>query len=290
MSLLSPSLEAFWAVVQKGTVLEAAKMVNLTQTGVTQRIRSLEKQLGVTLFTRSRKGMRLTQEGESLLRYVQAARDLEGDTLSKISGKKESSFFEVCISGTSTLMRSRIIPKSSTVMKKNPKLRVRFDITDTDSVLGKLKTGFAQLGALPANQVGLELDSRTLAPERYVLVGTAAWKKRKLDDILANEPIIDFDPQDTVTLDLLKKYKLADKAQKLRNYANNIDALTYMLQQGLGYSTLTEEFARPYIKDGSLCLLASDLHLDYSVALAWYPRTEMPPYFKQLVESLTKKT
>lgn len=290
MSLLSPSLEAFWAVVQKGTVLEAAKMVNLTQTGVTQRIRSLEKQLGVTLFTRSRKGMRLTQEGESLLRYVQAARDLEGDTLSKISGKKESAFFEVCLCGTSTLMRSRIIPRVGTVMKKNPKLRVRFDITDTDSVLGKLKTGFAQIGALPSNQLGLELDSKVMAPERYYLVGPSSWKKRKLDDILANEPIIDFDPQDNVTLDLLKKYKLAGKAQKLRHYANNIDALTYMLQQGLGYSSLTEEFARPFIKDGSLCYLAGEMHFDHSVALAWYPRNEMPAYFKQLIEVLTKKS
>lgn len=289
MSLLSPSLEAFWAVVQKGTVLEAAKMVNLTQTGVTQRIRSLEKQLGVTLFTRSRKGMRLTQEGESLLRYVQAARDLEGDTLSKISGKKESSYFEVCISGPSTLMRSRIIPRISAEIKKNPKLRVRFDITDTDSVLGKLKTGFAQIGALPANQVGLELDSKVLSPERYILVGPTAWKKRKLEDILSKEAIVDFDPQDTMTLDLLKKYKLSGKAQKLRHYANNIDALTYMLTQGLGYSVLTEEFAQPLIKEGSLCNLQNDLYLDYPVALAWYPRKEMPAYFKNLVEALTKK-
>lgn len=290
MSLLSPSLEAFWAVVQKGTVLEAAKTVNLTQTGVTQRIRSLEKQLGVTLFTRSRKGMRLTQEGESLLRYVQAARDLEGDTLSKISGKKEASYFEVCITGTSTLMRSRLIPRASLVIKKNPKLRVRFDITDTDSIVGKLKTGFAQIAALPSNQVGLELDSRVLAPERYFLVGPASWKKRKLEDILSKEPIVDFDPQDNVTLDLLKKYKMAGKAQKIRHYANNIDALTYMIQQGLGYSCLTEEFAHPFIKEGSLCYLASELHLDHSVALAWYPRTEMPPYFKQLIDALTKKT
>lgn len=289
MSLLSPSLEAFWAVVQKGTVLEAAKMVNLTQTGVTQRIRSLEKQLGVTLFTRSRKGMRLTNEGESLLRYVQAARDLEGDTLAKLSGKKSAATIEVCISGTSTLMRSRVIPKASAVLKKHPQLRMRFDLTDAQSILGKLKTGFAQLAALPSNQVGLELDSKVMMAEKYILVGPSAWKRRSLNDILEKECIIDFDPQDTVTLDLLKKYKLNKKARIERHYANNIDALTSMIISGVGYSVLTSEFAAPFIKDGSLIILDKEMHLDDSVALAWYPRSEMPAYFKDLIDSITKK-
>ena len=67
MSLLSPTLEAFWAVVRKGTVQDASHILGITQTGVTQRIRSLEKQLKTTLFTRSRKGMKLTAEGEALL-------------------------------------------------------------------------------------------------------------------------------------------------------------------------------------------------------------------------------
>lgn len=286
MSLLSPSLEAFWAVVQKGTVLDASKILHITQTGVTQRIRSLEKQLGVTLFTRSRKGMRLTSEGEALLQYVQAARDLEGDTLSRLSGKKENQLIELCLTGTSTLLRSRLIPRAREVITKYPQLRVRFDLTDTDSVLGKLKNGFAQIAALPAHQVGLELDSKMLAPERYRLVGPAAWKRRSLMDVLTKEILIDFDPQDTMTLDLLKKYRLLKHASTSRHYANNIDALTSMIRAGLGYSSLTEEFAEPFIRDGSLVYLDKEKFLDYPVALAWYPRKEMPGYFRDLISAL----
>jgi LysR family transcriptional regulator (chromosome initiation inhibitor) len=79
MSLLSPNLKAFAAIVRQGTVHGAAQGLYLTQTGVTQRIRALEKELGTTLFLRSRKGMRLTQEGEALLRYCKGAEDLEGE-------------------------------------------------------------------------------------------------------------------------------------------------------------------------------------------------------------------
>ncbi len=289
MSLLSPSLEAFWAVVQKGTVLEASKILNLTQTGVTQRVRTLERQLNVTLFTRSRKGMRLTHEGETLLRYVQAARDLEGETLSQLSGKKQHQTIEICISGTSTLMRSRIIPRALSLTKKHPQLRFRFDLSDTESILGKLKTGFAQLVALPADQVVLEFDSKLMAPEKYFLVGPSQWKKRTLTDVLTHEPMIDFDPQDKMTLDLLKKFKLLKMKTLERHYANNIDALSSMLQAGLGYSALTEEFAEPFIKDGSLIYLDKEKSLDYPVALAWYPRSEMPAYFKDLIQSLLNK-
>lgn len=289
MSLLSPSLEAFWAVVQKGTVLEAAKMVDLTQTGVTQRIRSLEKQLGTTLFTRSRKGMRLTNEGESLLRYVQAARDLEGETLLTIKGKQTPTIKEVCISGPSSLMRSRMIPKASAVMKKYSQLRVRFDITDDDSVIGKLKSGFAQLGTLPVSQIGKELDFKILSPERYYFFGPTGWKKRKLEEIILNEPIIDFDPHDMMTLDLLKKYKFT-KTNKHRHYANNIDALCGLLVDGVGYSALSEEIARPYVKAGTLTALSSQHFNEQSIALAWYPRAAMPEYFKNLIETLTKKS
>ena len=78
MRLLSHNLQAFIAVVEQSTVHGAAKQVNLTQTGVTQRIRALESDLQTTLFLRSRKGMKLTREGEALLRYCRGAVDLEG--------------------------------------------------------------------------------------------------------------------------------------------------------------------------------------------------------------------
>lgn len=289
MSLLSPSLEAFWAVVQTGTVLEAAKIVNLTQTGVTQRIRSLEKQLGVTLFTRSRKGMRLTNEGEAILKYVESARILEGNTLAHLAGKENSALVNICISGTSALLRSRLIPQTSSIVKKYPYLRLRFDFADNGSPLEKLKSGFAHLAVLQAHQVGLELDSKVLSPERYILVGPSKWKKRSLTDILEKENIIDFDPDDTMTFNLLKKYKLQKKARRERHFANNIDGLTSMIANGMGYSSLSIEYASEFIRAGSLVQLDKNIFLDEAVALAWYPRAEMPNYLQDLIQSFSVK-
>ncbi|UOF00600.1 LysR family transcriptional regulator [Bdellovibrio reynosensis] len=288
MSLLSPSLEAFWAVVKAGTVLEAATLVNLTQTGVTQRIRSLEKQLGVTLFTRSRKGMRLTAEGEALLRYVQAASDLEGETLSNLSGKSATAVTEVCISGPTSILRSRLVEETGSVLKKYPQLRLRFDFSEDGDVLGKLKSGFAHIGILPKADLVKELSSKPLNSERYLLYGSTRWKKRKFEDILENESIIDLKPESSLTFDLLKKNRVS-KFSKHRHFANHLDSIVTLAEQEAGYCALSEEFAKPYVKSGSLFCLNHSVCLERPMVMAWYGRSAMAPYFKNLIDVLSKK-
>jgi len=49
----------------------AAEALHLTQAAISSRLKSLETQLGVTLFQRSRRSMRLTPEGARLVRHAQ---------------------------------------------------------------------------------------------------------------------------------------------------------------------------------------------------------------------------
>ncbi len=284
MSLLSPTLEAFWAVVQKGTVQEASQILGITQTGVTQRIRSLEKQLQTTVFIRSRKGMKLTTEGESLLQYVKVSLENEGMALSKIQKAAFEHNIEIGISGPSSILRSRVIPNLLALKTKLPKIRFRFDLSDGNHNQEKLKNGHCDLAILEHHQVTKEMDSRILKAERYKLYVPKTWKKRKLAEIIENEAIIDFDAADRMTFQYLEKYRLKNKIQADRHYANNTDALMSMIEQGLGYSVLSEEFAK---KNGEIFDISPDQHFDYKIALAWYYRPEMPEYFRAIVKALS---
>jgi LysR family transcriptional regulator, chromosome initiation inhibitor len=286
MSLLSPPLEAFWAVVQKGTVQEAARTIGLTQTGVTQRIRSIEKMLNTTLFIRSRKGMKLTVEGESLLHYVKNSLENEGMTLSKIQGTNIDSIIEISISGPSSILRSRVIPNLSETSRKNKNLRFRFDLSDTESNSDKLKTGFCDLAILEHHDVTKEMDSKILKAERYKLYVATSWKRRTFTDIITNESIIDFNSKDMMTLNYFEKYKLKSKVKKQRHYANNTDALTSMIASGMGYSVLSEEYAAPHIKKGELFDISPSQFFDFKIALAWYHRPHMPEYFRHITKSI----
>ncbi|MBY0553082.1 LysR family transcriptional regulator [bacterium] len=287
MSLLSPPLEAFWAVVRKGTVQDASYVLGITQTGVTQRIRSLEKQLKTTLFIRSRKGMKLTTEGEALLQFVKGSLEIEGMALSRIQRAAKDSITEVSISGPSSILRSRVIPNLISLKNQFPLLRFRFDLSDTESNVDKLKTGYCDFAILEHHHVTREMDSKILKAERYCLYGPASWKRRLLPEILKTETIIDFNQSDIMTFNFLDKYKLKSTVSKERHYANNTDALISMIQAGLGYSVLTEECATPLIKSGHLVKLGADYFYDFKIALAWYPRSEKPEYFQAIIKKLS---
>lgn len=288
MSLLSQNLKAFMAIIEAGTVVRAASLIGLTQTGVTQRIRSLEKDLGVTLFIRSRQGMRPTLEGEALVRYCQRVNELEGETLSQIYGEDSSQEIRVKISGASSIMRSRVIPKTSCVTEEFSTVKLTYDLTDTTSSIHKLKKGDCEFALVPRSDVILEVDSLLLKPERYILVGPANWKKRALKEIVESESIIDFEEEDPMTFNFLKKYKLFNKVTHSRHFANNTDALSTLVILGHGYSVLSEEFAKSLIKSKKLINLAPGKYLDFEVALCWYPRPQMPDYFKFIVDKLRK--
>lgn len=286
MSLLGPNLDAFLAIVKKRTVQSAASEVGITQTGVTQRIRALEAQLEATLFTRSRRGMSLTPEGEALLRYCQSALDLQGETLARIKGGGERFEARVTIQGPTSLMRTRVIPRCLEALKGFPELSMTFKVSDHESGADALRSGAAQFAILRPDEVAREMDSKLLAPERYLLLGPSAWKRRPLKDVVARERIIDFDPTDGTTLSWLKKLKLHPLARPERHFVNNNEALVAMLKLGLGYGVLTREFAEPHLKLGEIADLSPGVSLENRLALAWFPRPRPAGYFEAIIRAV----
>ena len=62
--------QVFVAVVDAGSFTEAAKALGMTQSSVSQAIASLEAELGVSLLTRGREGVSLTEIGARLINHV----------------------------------------------------------------------------------------------------------------------------------------------------------------------------------------------------------------------------
>jgi LysR family transcriptional activator of nhaA len=63
-------LERFWAVVREGGVTRASQKLHVSQPTVSAQIRSLEASLGRRLFTRSGRGLVLTDLGRIIYRYA----------------------------------------------------------------------------------------------------------------------------------------------------------------------------------------------------------------------------
>ena len=139
MSLLNQNLQAFLAIIETSTVHGAAKKIGLSQTGVTQRIRSLESSLRVTLFTRSRKGMLLTNEGTALQRYCLRAMELEGETFAQLYSQEQKRNLRITITAPSSMMRSTVIPDIIKVLNKREEIVVNFNVADNHSGVEDLK-------------------------------------------------------------------------------------------------------------------------------------------------------
>src|SRR5688572_17090626 len=75
MGMDTVRLAVFRAVATLGSFTAAAKSLRYTQSAVSRQIAALEEDLGVALFDREARGVRLTEEGRVLLAHAEAVLD-----------------------------------------------------------------------------------------------------------------------------------------------------------------------------------------------------------------------
>ncbi len=285
MILQNQGLEAFVAIVEAGTVHSAADTLGLTQTAVTQRIKSLESELKLTLFLRSRRGMALTSDGTALLQYCRAAGELEGVFLSKVSGKTRGDV-QLTVVGPTSAMSTRVATDCLPLYSKHPQLRLHLRSEDHSNRLELIRKGSADLAIVPAENIPNEMDSKLIKPDRYLLVASASWRGRKLSEILERERVIDFYENDSTTTNYLKYFGLNKQLKRDRLFVNSNQALLQLISAGVGFGTLTDSMARPHIEAGSIIALNKAQAVDEPLALVWYPRTQKPEYFTALLSAI----
>jgi DNA-binding transcriptional LysR family regulator len=285
MILMQNGLKAFKAIVECGTVHSAADLLGLTQTAVTQRLKALERDLGLTLFLRSRRGMSLTAEGQSLLQYCRAVEDLEGDFLSSISGDQRQDV-ELTVVGPTSAISTRVVENCQEIYTAFPHLRLHLISNDDALRVDLVRRGLADMAIVPPEQVPNEMDSKVLRPDRYLLVACARWKGRRLSEILETERIIDFYESDTTTQKYLRQFNLLSSVGRERIFVNENQALIRLFSEGLGYGTLTESVAKESLSRGDLIVLNKGRALEDPLALTWYPRTQKSDYFQAVVRTI----
>lgn len=96
-------IRSFLAVAETGSLSGAARSLGLTQPSVGRQVRAFETRLGLSLFTRQRRGMALTDAGAALLTPAQAMRDAAGRLALNAAGQEEG------LSGTVRLTASEVV-------------------------------------------------------------------------------------------------------------------------------------------------------------------------------------
>lgn len=104
--------EALINIAETGSITQAAERMGYTQSGITQMINSLERELGVRLLRRTNKGANLTQNGLTLLPYMREEHRWERtirQECDRMSGKETGTVTVGCLSSISTAWMPRIL-------------------------------------------------------------------------------------------------------------------------------------------------------------------------------------
>lgn len=130
MDLLE-NMRIFIRLTDKHSFSGVAKDMGLTQPTVSKAIAALETHLGVPLFLRSSRGLRLTSEGEMLLRLGHPALDQLESVLAAVKDERFLLKGELKIASSLGFTRLVLVPLLQDFSALHPELRLNFEVSDS---------------------------------------------------------------------------------------------------------------------------------------------------------------
>jgi DNA-binding transcriptional LysR family regulator len=233
--------EVFQAVVELGSLTKAAESLNLTQSGVSHAIASLETELGFSLLTRDRAGVTLTSNGELILKYVRETLQCNDRLRQKVAEIKGLEIGTVRI-GTFTSVSSQWLPGIIKEFKQqHPTIDIKLAEGDYDDINRWILNGTVDFGfvSLPVTQsfefIPLKKDKMLcILPSQY------PWQQQdqiSFDQIKEEAFIM---PKWGNTGDVRRILLENNLKPKIKYEVVEDQAIIAMVQNGLGISILPE--------------------------------------------------
>ena len=176
-------LKALVTVVETGSVTRAGELLHLVQPAVTRQIRSLERELGVALFERTRHGMRPTAAGLSLAERARRALtelDRARAELAPVPGTVAGLVTVGLLESTAELLAEPLV---TAVRREHPGIELRLLTAYSGHLQQWLDDGDLDMSLLYNLASTPSLNVRPLLREKLWVVGPAS------DGLSADQPV-----------------------------------------------------------------------------------------------------
>ena len=148
------------AVIETGSINEAAKRLYLTQPSLSSAIKDLEKEMGITIFQRSNSGARLTADGREFMNYAKQILDqvrLLDDRFKKQQPLHQSfavsaQHYAFVVNAFVELIKEINSPSYKFILRE----------TETENIFNDLRTFKSELGVLYINNFNRRIISKLL--------------------------------------------------------------------------------------------------------------------------------
>ncbi|WNG58818.1 LysR family transcriptional regulator [Archangium gephyra] len=169
-------LDVFLAVVSAGSFTRAATARGVSGSAVSHAIRGLEERLGVRLFHRTSRTLRLTAAGEQLAAELVPRFEEIDEAVEKLGRFRESPRGRVRITTLRDAARLLIAPKLPAFVARYPDVEVEISVEDrmVDMVAEGFDAGIRYGGTVPEGMVASKLTK----PLEWVVVGAPSYFKK----------------------------------------------------------------------------------------------------------------
>lgn len=140
----------FLAVSRLGNMSRAAEQLHMTQPSVSYAMKQLEERLGVSLFERLSKGIRLTEEGKLLAEHVEQAFGHLDAAEAQLDQLKQHKLGQIRIGANGAIIKEMVLPILDQFHESFPGIRIRLLQQRTMNIIrliqeGNLDAGFVYL-------------------------------------------------------------------------------------------------------------------------------------------------
>jgi LysR family transcriptional regulator, glycine cleavage system transcriptional activator len=119
------SLKAFESVARLGSALRAADELCVSHGAISKQVAVLEKWLGLPVFERQARGMKVNRDGLELLREVQPALDRVALAVGKITADRGVE--KLVVSAPPTMTMHWLLPRLTSFMAEHPSIRIQLN-------------------------------------------------------------------------------------------------------------------------------------------------------------------
>ena len=160
---MTQNLSSYWifyTVANAGNISKAAKELYISQPAISKSIQKLEESLNCKLFSRSSRGVILTDEGYLLYDHVKEAFETLSLGEDKLKRSIDLGVGHIQIGVSSTLCKYMLLPYLSEFIHRNPHISISINCQSTNETLRLLDDNKIDIGLIgkPESLKGLIFD------------------------------------------------------------------------------------------------------------------------------------
>lgn len=282
----------FTEVVEYENFSKAAKALYMTQPAVSQSIMQLENKLGISLFTRTSRGVMVTKEGQLLYEYISSAINLIGAGEQKIRDAKSLIMGDLQIGVGDTISRYYLLAYLEKFHNKYPNIKLKIINRTTPELAMLLKSGKIDIAIcnLPLKDPAFVVEKCIDIHDIFVC---GEQYKDKLPDSLKLEEL--------VKLPLILLEKSSNSRQYVEKHIlskgfkinpeielGSHELLLEFAKINLGIACVTQEFSQEYLESGQLYKIKLEDEIPKrSIGYCFLKSVSLSPSSTKFLEILT---